>query len=286
MILSGFTWALIFFTILVQTANRILSKQALMTVKPLPLTLFTNGVGLAVLFPFVYKKFGILGTLDTRLTLLLIGAGVAWAIFGYVYNVALEKSPLSIFTILTQLQVILVAFFGFLFLDEAVSLYLWGGILLTCAASVLVSYKKESRKEIGSGVFLLCMSTALFGAIAIFLDSYNVHFFDLLLYAWVMMFISTIPLCFFYRPTLKDFHVQKVSAYLSVGLTFTLSYVLMITLFSQPDANVSYVYPFLRLGAIAAVIVGIFYFNERTNWKYKIVAILLACLGAVLIKLS
>lgn len=286
MILSGFTWALLIFTTLTQIANRVLGKQVLRKIKPLPVTIFTNGVGLIVLFPFVYTKFGILTTLDSRHLLLLIGAGSAWAVFGYIYNVALEKSPLSIFTTLTQLQVILVALFGFLFLDQAVTLTLGIGILLICVASVLVSYTKESKKEISLVAVLLCVGTALFGGIAVSLDGYNAHFFDLLLYAWVIMFISNIPLYFFYRPKMVDFEAHKITSYFLVGSTLALSYVLMLTLFSQPDVKISYVYPLLRLGAIVTVIVGIFYFNERTNWKYKIIAILLACLGAVLIKLS
>ncbi len=286
MILSNFTWALIVFTIFAQTANRLLTKYALFNVKPLPLTIFTNAVSVVVLLPFVVGKFGLLKNLNAHQMLLLVTAGIAWGVFGYVYNVALEKSPVSTFTIITQLQVILVAVLGFLFLGQKISTNLALGILFICTASILASYKKEKDRDISNVALLLCLATAFSGAIAIFLDSYNAKFFDTLLYVWLIMFMSNIPLYFFYKPNQQDFSIKRLSFYLPVGIIFTLSYALSIKLVSQPDVQIAYVYPMLRLGAILAVIIGIFYFREKTNWQQKIIAILLAVLGAVFIKLA
>lgn len=286
MLLSSFTWILIVFTIIAQTANRILTKYVLFKVKPLPLTIFTNAISVILLTPFVFGKFGSLVKLDTKYLFLLATAGIAWGVFGYVYNVALEKSPVSTFTIITQLQVILVAFLGFLFSNQKISTNLAIGIIFICLASILASYKKEKNRDISNIALLLCLATAFSGAMAIFLDSYNARFFDTILYVWIVMFISNIPLYFFYKPTLSDFKLKTLSFYIPVGIIFTLSYSLSIKLVSQPDVQIAYVYPILRLGTIFAVIIGIFYFREKTNWQQKIIAIILAFFGAIFIKLA
>ncbi len=286
MILSSFAWLLVGGSILAQTINRLLTKYALFSVRPLPLTIFTNLFASVLVLPFVYRELPKLFELSTRHTLLLLSAGVVWGVFGYVYNAALEKASVSTFTIITQLQVVFVALLGFIFLNQNITFFLIIGITFICTASILATYNTKKTLELTPNTLMLCLATAVSGAIAVFLDSYNVRIFDIGIYAFAILFISNIPLFFIYRPNKKEFIGKSVALYFLVGIGFLAGYMIPLYLYSQPDVRIAYVYPLLRLGAILSVILGIVIFGEKANWKYKIIAILLACIGAVFIKLG
>ncbi len=284
MSLSLFSTLLLLGTILSQAINRLLTKHALKVVDPLALVIYANVLTGLCLLPLAVIRFEGLPQLSPLLIVLYMVSVVAWALFGYIYNLALKVTPVSTFTVITQLQVVLITLLGLTILKQPFSFGLIIGVLLICSASILVTYTKGARQELTKKGVLLSVLTSICGASAIFIDSILIKHFEPFFYGTTIIIFSTLPLLFLYRFKKEDLSLEKTRLYVIVGTFFAISFMMPLLLYRQDDVLISFVYPILRTGAIISVVLGIIIFKEKTNWAYKIVAILLASIGAICIK--
>ncbi|MEN9551750.1 MAG: hypothetical protein RI935_127 [Candidatus Parcubacteria bacterium] len=285
MTISLLTAILLLLTITFQTINRLVTKYAVTRVDPLSIFIFGNLITGSLFGVLIINSDISIPELSFQSLVLLFLAILCWAIFGYIYNLALTETSLSVFTILTQLQILLVTTLGIVFLGHTITSGLVVGVICIITGSILVTYQKNSSYEISRRGLLLTLIVAISGASAIFLDSLLVKYFNPLLYGFIIIVFSTLPFLLIYKNKVHDFSKKSLKIYLLCGVSFFFAYMTPLYLYRQPDLLITYAYPILRAGAILSVLLSILIFKEHTNWKYKIIAILLASFGAVCIKL-
>jgi drug/metabolite transporter (DMT)-like permease len=280
---------LLLLALIARIANGLYTKYALKKVDSFSLFFFVNVLICISLFPFVFRQIPSFFALPTVLILALIGSGVFQAISGVVANYALQKTPVSVYTPLSQLQVVWVVIAGILFLSERITFLGVLGIGLIFFSSLLLSGSIHIQKEVGIKSIIIVIISSVLSAFAILLDKALVTTFDQLFYLFLML---AIPLLFllpdyarrkkFYNDQLKDHFL----VYVITAALFGLSYYTLLSLYTLPDVPLSVAYPIRSTGGIFAVALAIIIFGENQNVKRKIIATIVAVIGAILVKLA
>ncbi|MFA5131870.1 MAG: SMR family transporter [Candidatus Paceibacterota bacterium] len=267
--------------------NGLYTKYALKNVDSFSLFFFVNIFIALAVFPFIYKSIPLFFALPTLLLLALIGSGIVQAVSGIVSNYALQKTPVSIYTTVSQLQIVWVVLASIIFLSEKVTVQSVFGIILIIGSSLLLSGNIHIRKEVGLKPILIAVISSLVAALAILLDKTLVGTFDTLFYFFLML---TIPIFFLlpdYTRRIKFYNGQMrqhFKIYIITAFLFGLSYYSLLLLYSLPDVPLSVAYPIRSSGGIFTVALAIIIFGENKNIKRKMIATVLAIIGAILVK--
>lgn len=280
---------LLFLALFSRVANGLYTKYALHKVDSFSLFFFVNVLVCLAVFPFIYKDIPLFFALPTFLILAFFGSGFIQAISGVISNYALQKTPVSIYATLSQLQVVCVVIGSVLFLSENVTIQSIVGTALIIFASVLLSGNIHIQKEVGIRPILIVIASSLIAGCAVLLDKVLVATFDQLFYFFLML---AIPLLFllpdyvrrtsFYNNQLKN----NFLIYVITAVLFGLSYYSLLSLYALPDVPLSVAYPIRSTGGIFTVALAIIIFGENKNIKRKIFATVLAVFGVVLVKLA
>jgi drug/metabolite transporter (DMT)-like permease len=221
--------------------------------------------------------------------LAIICSGFAQVLSGVMSNYALQKSPVSVYTALGQLQVVWVAMAGVIFLSEKVTILSIIGIFLIIISSVIVSGSIHIQKEVGLRSLGIIVISSLCTALAVFLDKVLVGTFNQFFYFFVVL---TIPI-FFLLPDYvrrKKFYNDQAKnhwlIYIVCSIVFALQYYALLSLYTLPDVPLSVAYPIRSTGGIFAVALAIVIFGENKNKKRKLTATVIAVIGAILVKMA
>lgn len=272
-----------------RTVNGLYAKYALKHIDSFSYFFFVNIFICIGVLPFVYKSVFSLFTLPVMLIIALLAAGAMQALSGIMSNYALQQSPATIYTVLSQLQVVWVVVAGVLFLSENITLQGTFGTTLIIFASLLVSGGIHIRKEIGLQPILLCVLSSIISAGAILIDRLLVGNFNQLFYFFLMLFI---PLFFVLPDYLRrrSFYNSQVKAHISIylisAITFGLTYYSLLSLYSLPDVPLSVAYPIRSASSIFVAALAIVIFGENKNIQRKIIATIIAVIGAIIVKLA
>ena len=280
---------LLLIAIATRTINVLYNKHATSRLDSFSLYFFVNVFICIAIFPFIYKSLPIFFSLPVYIILILIGSGIMQAVAGIFSNYALKNVPVTVYTTLSQLQVVWVVVFGIIFLSENVTLLSLLGTLLIIFAALLISGHIDIRKETGFKPILICVLSAFVSAMAILLDKVLVGTFDQLFYFFLMLFIPVIILFpnyirkyNFYNKQVKE----NLKVYLISSVLLGASYYSLLSLYTLPDIPLSVAYPIRSTSSIFVAILAVYIFNENKNKKMKIAATIIAVIGAILVKLA
>lgn len=270
-----------------QMVNRLYTKHVLSKGDPLALFVFTSFFGaLCVLFYILLvSKSTVVVTPLVLAT--LFGSGALWAVSGYLQNIAVKETPLSVYSIVSQFQIIWVVLAGVIVFSERLSALGVLGVVLIVVSCILVSYRSLFTKEISLRSFLLVFLTSLAVGVTVVVDTYAVKNIPVDHYFFAVLLIPSLilmPKLF----TRKTYYFDNIKTHL---LSYTISTVALVVsygatllVFAHPQLPISVSYPILRAGGIISVILAVIIFKEKTSWPLKILAIIMGTCGAVLVK--
>ncbi|HCC06275.1 TPA: hypothetical protein DEP94_02895 [Candidatus Nomurabacteria bacterium] len=281
--------SLLLLAIIARTAYGLYGKYALNKLDSFSLYFFTNSFVALAVFPFIYKSVPSFFSLPIFLILAFILAGIAQAASGIVSNYALKNVPMTIYTTLSQFQVVWVVVFGIIFLSEKVTILSTFGTLLIIFSTILISGSTQIRKDIGLKPILICIISTLVSAAAILLDKVLVGTFNQLFYFFLMLLIPVIFLLPHYVRKYNFYNKQvkeNLKVYFISSIFLASSYYSLLSLYSLPDIPLSVAYPIRSTSSIFIAILAVYIFNENKNIKRKIFATVIAVIGAILVKLA
>jgi len=281
--------SLLLLAIIARTANGLYSKYGLNRVDSFSLFFFGNIFICIAIFPFIYKSLPLFFSLPTFLILGFIGSGIMQAASGIVSNYALKNVPVTIYSTVSQFQVVWVVAFGIIFLSEKVTILSMLGTLLIVFSTLFISGNIHIRKEIGMKPILICIISTLISAGAVLLDKVFVGTFNQLFYFFLMLMIPVIILLPHYARRFNFYNNQvkkNLKVYLIASVLLAASYYSLLSLYSLPDIPLSIAYPIRSTSSIFVAVLAIYIFNENKNVKRKIFATVIAVIGAILVKLA
>lgn len=140
-------------------------------------------------------------TIESRSLVFLILSGLATGFSWLCYFRALSLGNVNKVVAVDKLSTVLAVIAAFLFLQEPVSWYAWGGAVLLTAGTLLMIQKKEEQKRGGGRWLLYALLSALFAALTSILGKIGVENVDsnlgtairtcvVLLMAWLICIVQ------------------------------------------------------------------------------------------------
>lgn len=271
------------------TVNKFYTKVYLKDVDSFSMLFITNSILSFILLPVVLYNFGSLKSIPVGGWLFILFACSAWSVAGYLGNKTYEVSAVSIREPLSQLQIIFAVLIGILFFQESLMSIDFIGIGLIIFAGLILSFvKKQNTYEITLPVFLLILLYTLVSAGVSAMDKISLKYIEPHLYMFFTFFLANVVLLFFFTKEkidkMKAVVSDKEKMWLMIKLSFMFiaSYYTALLCYKYFDFSVAY--PILKLTAPLTAFTGMVLLNEKNGWKIKVLAVLLAFLGAVFIK--
>jgi drug/metabolite transporter (DMT)-like permease len=210
-----------------------------------------------------------------------------WSLNGYLGNLSAEKAEVSVREPVAQLQIVWGVLIGVFVFADTLTLQQFMGIFFIIMASIVLVFKKKVLEiEITkSGLHIVLIYTVLTALVAS-MDKYLLSFLRPELYLFFNFSIPVLFLLPFIRYNksnlIKSIKYKKEIFILS-GIFFVAYFA---TLYTYKSFDFSIAYPLLKVATPLTAIFAIFIFNEKINLSKKILALTMACIGAVLIKVS
>ncbi len=258
-----------------------------------------------------------MGMCAVRGTFAIPGEGILFAVcFGMVFSVtvflnlvALEYGPLSLTNLLINFSLVMPLGYSFLFLDEAITPFRIIGILLFAVCMVLFArpgagQAKEERKASVTWFILTLLSMITNGMLSIIQKMYairsdNQYSSPFLMYAYLFATVASVVIAVILyvcrrKQTVSDpvavegEPISKrlpalICLVLPVGLANFALNLVIVWLATRMDASI--VYPVIQGGIpIVVAVSSRLIFREKITAR-KVAAILLGCLGIVLLNL-
>lgn len=196
----------------------------------------------------------------------------------FIARKAIDASTLAILFRLTPAVTFIVSI---LFLHEGITVQKLIGMLLVLSASILV-VRKSAKIQLNRPFFYAIVCTIFLGLAYVF-DKSATRFFPAELYTLLIWILPVIVIYFPYIP-FKDIKTEfRVGSWKMTLLAFlnVLGYYIQLQALRLADA--SQVIPIVSTNAVFVVLGGIFILKETQNIGRKIVAVLLAFIGVILL---
>lgn len=249
----------------------------------------TNGILSLFLLPVAVYEYQTILQLGLYAWMVIIFTCVLWAANGFLGNYSYKVAPISVREPLSQTQIIFAVFIGLIVFGETLYFFDYIGISLIVLAGLVLAFgrgvdKKDVNMWVVGSVLLMALITAITSAF----DKYTVSFLQPHVYLFFNFFIGNLAL-FFVMTKERFLEIKKVcSDVVTLRQMFLLSFLFSasfyFTLVAYKNFDFSLVYPILKVSAPITAFAGILFLGERNGWKIKVVAVLLAFLGAVFIK--
>lgn len=216
----------------------------------------------------------------------IIGAALVWTAVSISVYIAIKKTEVSIKEPLSQSKIIWALLFGLLILGEAITARkIIGTVVLFIGMSALLFHPERKFGRLTEPGVLWTLGLAILTAFAAIVDKFALGYFRPELYGFLVYLIPGIILTGFLPKIKKDIkHLWKTKGKIAVTtiLFSTASYYFTIKAYSLAD--ITLIYPFLQTATIFAVIAGIIFLGEKDHKWQKIVAVIIAVAGAIIIK--
>jgi len=267
--------------------EKLLRKKIAINVDPLTFAFFFELIAAIFAFPLFVINFNLPEA--GYLWLLVLLSGFLWAGVAFTMAKSYKHLDASFIAPVSRLRVILVLIFSIIFLNETLNFNKIAGTLLTFGGLVFLSYKKGANfsKFKEEGMIYLILSI-LFASSVFIVDKFAVNFFNTSTYTFMIYFTASIILSPWVFSKRKDVeHIIKSKFILLVILVSLLSVLYYYSLLSAfKFAEASVILPITEFSSLVAVLGGIFFLNERTDMKKKIISIIIIIAGIIIVGLS
>jgi drug/metabolite transporter (DMT)-like permease len=278
---------IIWVAVLLNTVNKLYTKFILNRVSSFWLLFWVNMVAGFISLPFLFIYWQDVQALTfVQLTFVLLTASL-WSVNGYLGNLSVEKAEVSIREPLAQLQVIWAVLIGVFVFGEVLNLQEIIGILLIISAGmVLVLRKNLFEAHIDKNSLSIVLIYTVVTAIVAAMDKQVVSFLRPEVYLFFSFSVPIIFIAPFISKNKNTFaSVIKYKLHISaISIIFLCVFLSTITVYKNFDFALAY--PLLKIATPLTALLGIIIFHEKKDLKRKFLAISLATLGAIVIKVN
>lgn len=193
----------------------------------------------------------------------------------------IEASELSIVAGIGSFATIISAF---IFLGERLKLIQLLGVGLTIIAVVIIN-KVKNKVKVDRGLLFALTGNSLYG-LAITVDTYILKSYDAISYTPIISLVPGIILCLIYFPKIKSLaNNLKQSLDINLGIYSLLYGIQAVTYFLaiENGALASQISSIFKIEIVLTVIFGAVLLKERKNLVIKIIGLVFAIGGAILI---
>lgn len=218
----------------------------------------------------------------------LIVSCLLWTVAGITGSVAISKSEVTLREPLSQIKTFFGLMFGVILFNEHLYIIKIVGVLLITISGFIAFYKKkitiQSFKE--AGVFWIIFA-ALLSVIVSLADKVAMNYYDIFTYAFLIYLIPSMLLATLLPWRIHEFKKIDRNAF-KTSMTGSLLQVVSVyaTLILFRDTDFSVTYPILQIASIVTALGAIFILKEKTDTKQRIIALIIAIIGALCIKLG
>jgi drug/metabolite transporter (DMT)-like permease len=214
-----------------------------------------------------------------------------WSVNGYLGNLSIEKSPVSIREPLSQMQIIFAVMIGIFIFGESLKMGQIFGIFLILLGGLVLVFKKEIfNTEFTKQSLIIIFTYTFITAYVAALDKYSLTFVPPYLYLFFNFTLPCIPLLFFGFKKHKHILNETISNKIKLQKIFYISLIFFIayylTLLCYKNFDFALIYPILKIATPITAISGIIFLNEKSHIERKIIAVILATAGAIFCKIS
>ena len=244
--------------------------------------IFVHGVLTTLFFiPLVLFNFS-LPTSSFSFFIIFIGIGL-WTLIAittaksFQLVEASERSPIK------QTQIIFLLILSYFFLSEVLTFNKVMGSLLIFGGVVLISYKKGAKFNFDKG-FQMTILTAFFTAIVSLVDKTALNYWNPSTYSFFMYLFPAIVFSWtLMKRKDKLITLLKARPFILIIAAFLEFAYFYSKIMAYSLADVSTVFPILRLSILVTVAGGIVLLKERRNILQKAFSAIIMLIGAIIV---
>jgi len=261
----------------------IFHRFIMLTEDPYSYALLENILTAFIFIPVLINEF--VFPLNITAWILVLTSSILWVFIAIVGFYAYKYTQVSLKSPLSESRVLWVLLFAIIFLKEKLIFDKIFGIILIFISLVILTYKK--RKRFGDlsdkGVQLTLLTALLTAGVAI-IDKSALQYFTAGTFGFLVYFIPGLILMGFGKKHFKDVKKILKTKHYYLGLVVILGFFFYyFKLKAYEIADVTQVFPIIRLSTAFTVIFGIIFLREKENiWK-KIIATVIILFGVLLL---
>ena len=217
--------------------------------------------------------------------------GVSQIIATFLLLKIFVTSNFAVGTVYSKTEPIQAAFFGFILLNEMITLIGFLGILIGLVGIIITAFSKINKRYslLSSTVLLGLLSGTLFGLSAVMFRgaSHSLYTYNFLLSSaftlLIAISIQTIILTFYiYFTDIKQFHLIVVNWKQSVIVGLFGAVASLCWFYAMSIQNVAYVRALGQIELIFTIFASIFYFKEKFKFT-ELLGIVITLIGILII---
>ena len=261
----------------------ILHRFIMLTEDPYSYALLENLLIALVFVPVLINEFVLPLSLTAWMLVLL--SSIFWVFIAVIGFYAYKYTQVSLKSPLSESRVLWVLLFAVIFLKEKLILDKVLGIILIFISLIILTYKKQ--KKFGDltdkGVQLTLLTALLTAGVAI-IDKSALQYFTPGTFGFLVYFIPGLILIGFGRGHFKDVNKILKTKHYYLGIVVILGFLFYyFNLKAYQIADVTQVFPVIRLSTAFTVIFGIIFLKEKENEFKKLIATVIIFLGILLL---
>jgi uncharacterized membrane protein len=269
---------------LFSSIKQMLHRKILFHADPYAYAFLENVLIFFIFVPLAFMHWA-LPTETTAWVLLAIG-GILWTFVAVVVMYSYKFTQVSLRAPVAESRMLWTLIFAAIFLSEAITAQKIVGVLIVFLGISIVSYKRDlpfgSFKEKG---VQFTLAVAFLLALTAIVDKKALSYFEPNVYAMFVYIIPAILIGIFaFKRVRKDAPIIIRTQHWPLLAAFILgaaSYFFQIHAYDLADVSV--VYPILRLSTLFTVIGGIIFFHERKHIARKLIATAVVVLGVLMV---
>ena len=261
----------------------ILHRFIMLTEDPYSYALLENLLIALVFVPVLINEFVLPLSLTAWMLVLL--SSIFWVFIAVIGFYAYKYTQVSLKSPLSESRVLWVLLFAVIFLKEKLILDKVLGIILIFISLIILTYKKQ--KKFGDltdkGVQLTLLTALLTAGVAI-IDKSALQYFTPGTFGFLVYFIPGLILLGFGKGHFKDVKKILKTKHYYLGVVVVLGFLFYyFNLKAYQIADVTQVFPVIRLSTAFTVIFGIIFLKEKENVFKKLIATVIIFLGILLL---
>ena len=256
---------------------------------------FAYGLPFVIIYFFIVNNFSedylSINKINLEFMLYCTIGGVSQIIATFLLLKIFVTSNFAVGTVYSKTEPIQAAFFGFILLNEMITLIGFLGILIGLVGIIITAFSKINKRYslLSSTVLLGLLSGTLFGLSAVMFRgaSHSLYTYNFLLSSaftlLIAISIQTIILTFYiYFTDIKQFYLIVVNWKQSVIVGLFGAVASLCWFYAMSIQNVAYVRALGQIELIFTIFASIFYFKEKFKFT-ELLGIVITLIGILII---
>ena len=256
---------------------------------------FAYGLPFVIIYFFIINNFSedylSINKINLEFMLYCTIGGVSQIIATFLLLKIFVTSNFAVGTVYSKTEPIQAAFFGFILLNEMITLIGFLGILIGLVGIIITAFSKINKRYslLSSTVLLGLLSGTLFGLSAVMFRgaSHSLYTYNFLLSSaftlLIAISIQTIILTFYiYFTDIKQFYLIVVNWKQSVIVGLFGAVASLCWFYAMSIQNVAYVRALGQIELIFTIFASIFYFKEKFKFT-ELLGIVITLIGILII---